>query len=241
MQELQVFNFNGFDVREITDQKGEPWFVAKDVCEILGYVNPSKAIADHVDDEDKLNNESLASLGQRGGWIINESGLYSLVLRSDKKEAKEFKRWVTSDVLPSIRKTGSYAVKQPTGQELIALALVEAQRFLAAKDEQIESMKPAVQFMTDVTGSRGAIEMSQAAKIIGMGYGRNQLFELLRKKGVLRSNNEPFQRYVDAGWFRLVEQKWHDAKGETHINIKTMVYQKGLDGIIKVIRSVSAI
>jgi len=126
-------------------------------------------------------------------------------------------------------------LKQPTGQELIALALVEAQRFLAEKDAIIESQKPAVQFMNDVTGSRDAIEMSQVAKIIDKGYGRNQLFDLLREHGITRFNNEPYQNYIDSGWFRVVEQKWQDSKGETHIRIKTLIYQKGIDGIIKLI------
>ena len=84
----------------------EPWFVGKDIAEKLGYSNASKALIDHVDEEDKLNNVSLSSLGQRGGWIINESGLYSLILKSKLPEAKQFKRWVTSEVLPSIRKDG---------------------------------------------------------------------------------------------------------------------------------------
>ena len=92
--------------------KDEPWFVGKDVAEILGYANASKALADHVDDEDKLNNASLSSLGQRGGWLINESGLYSLVLSSKLPAAQKFKRWVTNEVLPAIRKTGSYSVNQ---------------------------------------------------------------------------------------------------------------------------------
>ncbi len=128
--------------------------------------------------------------------------------------------------------------KIPTGTELLALAVIEAQKQLQAKDEIIESMKPAVQFMADVTGSRDAIEMSQAAKIIGMGYGRNKLFELLRDNGVLRDNNEPYQKYIDAKWFRMIEQKWIDSKGETHISIKTLIYQKGIDGIIKLIRAI---
>lgn len=88
--------------------EGEPWFVGKDVADILGYQNASKALADHVDAEDKLNNESLSSLGQRGGWIINESGLYSLILSSKLPTAKKFKRWVTAEVIPSIRKNGGY-------------------------------------------------------------------------------------------------------------------------------------
>lgn len=106
MNELQIFKNAEFGfVRTITVE-GEPYFVAKDVTGILGYANASKAIADHVDEEDKLNNESLSSLGQRGGWLINESGLYSLILSSKMPNAKRFKRWVTSEVLPTIRRHG---------------------------------------------------------------------------------------------------------------------------------------
>lgn len=105
---IEIFRNEEFGtVRTLTiDEK--PYFVGKDVAEILGYANASKALIDHVDDEDKLNNETLSSLGQRGGWLINESGLYSLILSSKLPNAKKFKHWVTSEVLPSIRKTGSY-------------------------------------------------------------------------------------------------------------------------------------
>lgn len=111
MNELQVFNNTEFGDLRVIMKDDEYWFVGKDVCTILGYQNASKALSDHVDEEDKLNNETLSSLGQRGGWLINESGLYSLILSSKLPKAKEFKRWVTSEVLPSIRKTGSYSVK----------------------------------------------------------------------------------------------------------------------------------
>ena len=82
MSDVQLYSFDGNQVRTLTDEQGEPWFVAKDVCAVLGYANPSKAINDHVDDEDKLNNETLSSIGQRGGWLVNESGLYSLIITS---------------------------------------------------------------------------------------------------------------------------------------------------------------
>lgn len=108
--QLQVFENEDFGEVRIVMQDKEPWFVGKDVARILGYQNASKALGDHVDAEDKLNNESLLSLGQRGGWLINESGLYSLVFASKLPAAKKFKHWVTSEVLPSIRKTGAYAV-----------------------------------------------------------------------------------------------------------------------------------
>ena len=112
MNDLQVFTNERLGNVRVVQIKGQPYFVGKDVAEILGYANASKALLDHVDEEDKLNNETLSSLGQRGGWLINESGLYSLILSSKLRKAKEFKRWVTSEVLPSIRKTGGYNANQ---------------------------------------------------------------------------------------------------------------------------------
>ena len=111
MNEIQIFNNPEFGEIRTLEIDNEPWFVGKDVATILGYQNASKALFDHVDDDDKLNNETLSSLGQRGGWLINESGMYSLILSSKLPSAKRFKHWVTSEVLPSIRKTGNYTAK----------------------------------------------------------------------------------------------------------------------------------
>ena len=105
--QLQIFNNAEFGSIRTLDINGEPWLVGKDVAEALGYQNASKALTDHVDEEDKLNNESLSSLGQRGGWLINESGVYSLVFSSKLPTAKKFKHWVTAEVLPAIRKHGA--------------------------------------------------------------------------------------------------------------------------------------
>ncbi len=102
MNEIKVFRNEQFGSIRTMEIDGEPWFVGKDVADILGYTNPSKALSDHVDDEDKLNNESLSSLGQRGGWIINESGLYSLILSSKLPKAKEFKRWFWLYILTKV-------------------------------------------------------------------------------------------------------------------------------------------
>lgn len=118
---IQLFKFEGKEVRTLKID-GEPWFVGKDLTNILGYQNSSKALIDHVDPEDKLNNVSLSSLGQRGGWLVNESGMFSLVLSSQLPSAKKFKRWVTSEVLPAIRKTGSYQLPQ-TPEELLQLTM----------------------------------------------------------------------------------------------------------------------
>ena len=106
--QILVFENKDFGRLRTVMIDGAPWFVGKDVTGVLGYTNASKALNDHVDPEDKLNNESLSSLGQRGGWLINESGLYSLILSSHLPKAKQFKHWVTSEVLPSIRKHGAY-------------------------------------------------------------------------------------------------------------------------------------
>ena len=124
------------DLRTI-EIDGEPWFVGKDVAVALGYSNPSKALADHVESDDKLNNESLSSLGQRGGWLINESGLYSLILSSKLPSAKDFKHWVTSEVLPSIRKNGAYIRNQEnmTPAEIVAHGLIAAQKIIESKEK----------------------------------------------------------------------------------------------------------
>lgn len=118
IKEIQIFANDQFGEVRTLNKDGEPRFVGKDIAEILGYTNPSKALADHVDDEDKLNNETLSSLGQRGGWLINESGLYSLILSSKLPTARAFKRWVTSDVLPAIRKHGEYTAPKVSQKRL---------------------------------------------------------------------------------------------------------------------------
>lgn len=108
MGQLKIFENEEFGQIRTVMRDGEVWFVGKDVAEILGYVDPNKAIAMHVDEEDKLNDKMASSLGQRGGWLINESGLYGLILSSKLPSARKFKHWVTSEVLPAIRKTGIY-------------------------------------------------------------------------------------------------------------------------------------
>lgn len=112
MNEIMVFDSERFGRIRGIEIDGESWLVGKDVAERLGYKNPNEALADHVEAEDKLNSKSLSSLGQRGGWLINESGLYSLVLSSKLPEAKAFRHWVTHDVLPALRKTGEYKMRR---------------------------------------------------------------------------------------------------------------------------------
>lgn len=145
MDNLQTFQHPTFGEVRTVAIDGEPWFVGKDVAQKLGYSDPNKAIAMHIDDEDKLNDKTALSLGQRGGWFINESGLYSLIMSSKLPAAKEFKRWVTSEVLPTIRQQGSYAVRQPmTPAQLIAAqaqVLVQMEEKMQALQAQTEAVR----------------------------------------------------------------------------------------------------
>lgn len=237
MGEIQTFNNEEFGTVRTVEINNEPWFVGKDVTDILGYANASKALADHVDDDDKLNNESLSSLGQRGGWLINESGLYSLILRSQLANAKRFKHWVTSEVLPQIRKTGGYNMPGSYIEALERLVESEKQKeMLALENETFKSEReillPKAEFFDSVTDSKTAISIRDVAKVLDMGYGQNKLFEKLREERILMPDNRPYQKYIDAGYFRVVEQKY-EVRGETRINIKTLVFQKGIDFIRK--------
>ena len=241
MKELQIFNNEQFgEIRALTIEN-QPWFVGKDITEKLGYQNSSKALIDHVDEEDKLNNESLSSLGQRGGWLINESGLYSLVLGSKLENAKRFKKWVTNEVLPSIRKNGMYAVDElldnPDLLIQTATRLKEERQARLEAEKKVQVLKPKAEFYDDVAGSKDSIEMGHVAKVIGIkGVGRNKLFEILRSNKVLDRNNIPYQTFVDRGYFRVLEQKYTVPNGETKVNIKTMVFQKGVDYIRKIVK-----
>lgn len=188
--EIQTFNFNNTSMRTLTDENGDPWFVAKDVCDVLGYTNASKAISDHVDPEDKLNNESLSSLGQRGGWLVNEPGLYSLILSSKLPTAKEFKRWVTHDVLPSIRKHGIYATETTIDQILanpdFGIRLLTDLKNERAKriqaENQIKELEPKAKALDDFTNVPDAILVREAAKLLsnaGTPIGEKKLREWL--------------------------------------------------------------
>lgn len=218
MNNIIPFRFQGNDVR-IVDHDGNPWFVARDVAVTLGYRNVHDAITTHCKGGRKTRLPSKG--GEQEYTIIPESDVYRLVIRSKLPEAEKFERWVMEDVLPSIRKNGSY---QMSDTQFIATALVKATKLLA--DQQ-----PAVEFYDAVTSSKDAISMDEVAKVLDMGMGRNQLFEFLRCEGLLMSNNVPYQRYIDQGIFRLVEQHWTDRAGEVHVSVKTLVHQKGVERI----------
>lgn len=237
MHDLQIFNYNGYKVRTI-QKDGEPWWVLKDVCEVLGLSSPHK-VFERLDDDEKGRNQIPTLGGEQEMTVINESGLYNVILRSDKPEAKPFRKWVTSEVLPSIRKNGGYIANQEnlTPEQIVANALIVAQNIISQKDKQIEQMKPKAEFFDAVADSRTAISMNEVSKVLGIkGYGRNNLFEFLRNNGILDRWNVPYQRYIDCGWFRVIEQKY-TRQGEPCVTTKTLVYQKGVDAIRKKILS----
>lgn len=229
MNEVQLFNFENHEVRSLL-LNNEPWFVGKDVSDVLGYSNSRKALNDHVDAEDKevltSRNVTLENIPNRGITVVNESGLYSLILSSKLPSAKKFKRWVTSEVLPALRKTGQYQVKELSGQELMAKALIEAQSVLAAKDKVIEEMKPKVVFADAVATSHTSILVGELAKILkqnGIDMGQKRLFAWLREKGYLIKRqgtdyNMPTQKAMDLGLFEIKEGSYVNGSG---VNITT--------------------
>ena len=211
--EIQRFEFKGAALRTLTDENGEPWFVAKDVCDVLGYTNASKAISDHVDSEDKLNNESLSSLGQRGGWLVNESGLYSLVLSSKLPTAKEFKRWVTHEVLPSIRKHGAYMTQQTLDKALTSPDfLIQLATKLKEEQEKVKELEPKAKALDDFTNIPDALLVRDAAKLLS------------NNSNIQIGEHELRQWLVDNGWiYRQPNQSWCAASSRVRQGHMVMV------------------
>jgi anti-repressor protein len=228
--EMQIFKNDEFGQVRIVEINNEPYFVGKDVAEALGYAKPENAISNHVDDEDKTTTliQGTGSNYKSNAVCINESGIYSLVFGSKLPTAKKFKRWVTHEVLPSIRKTGTYGIPQN---------YAEALQLAADQAKQLLEQKPKVEFFDAVAESKDAIEIASVAKVLDVpGVGRNKLFEFLRNRKILMRNNQPYQKYVDCGYFRIIEQKYERPNGDTCINIKTLVYQKGVKYIQELLK-----
>lgn len=234
MNELKQFNFENNQVRTLLIND-EPWFVGKDVAEILGYSNPRDALSKHVDSEDK--NSVAIHDGNKGNpnlTIINESGVYALVFSSKLQSAKKFKHWVTSEVLPTLRKTGSYATPQLTGEELMAKALIEAKSVLERQNKQIIEMKPKAIFADAVATSDTSILIGDLAKLIkqnGTDIGQKRLFERMRNDGYLikkgTSKNMPTQMAMKKGLFEVKERTISNPDGSTRITRTTKVTGKG--------------
>ena len=236
MTDLKVFDFNGSAVRVLIIG-GLPWWVAHEVCLVLGLTNPTEAIRG-LDDDEKSTLRITEGGPER--CIISEAGLYGLILRSRKPEAKQFKRWVTHDIIPQIRSTGSYLL--PTDpleqalalavklQETATLAIDERRRRLAA-EEQLQIAAPKVEGFDTLMNAGNSVTISQAAKVIGTSQKR--LFKALRDKRVLMSSNIPYQSFLERGYFVVKEKPITLADSEVRMHSQTYVTPKGLDFLRK--------
>lgn len=249
MNNLQIFNSPNFGQIRTIQQNDAPWFVGKDVAEILGYSNTKDAIAKHVDDEDKLGAQIATSGQNRNMTIINESGLYSLILSSKMPKAKEFKHWVTSEVLPAIRKTGGYIAgsENMTDAEIMAKAVLVAQSTIRQRDQRIKELesdvaavKPKVLFADAVSASDSTILIGDLAKILkqnGHPIGQKRLFIWMRENGYLIKRqgadyNSPTQRAMELGLFKIKETAITHADGHVSVSKTTKVTGKGQEYFI---------
>ena len=240
---IQTYDFKGNQVRTLTDEAGEPWFVAKDVCNILGI--DTNHLREALDDDEitNLRNSEVWNQPGRAPLIISEAGLYRLIMRSRKPEAKDFQRWVTHEVLPSIRKHGGYMMGQenmtPEQMTLAAMRWLqskvdEQQKQLEAQHAEIEAQKPKVLFADAVGASDGTVLIGQLAKMLrqnGVNIGQNRLFQRLRDEGYLgttgQNRNVPTQKAMNLGLFRTKETAITHSDGHITLSITTKVTGKG--------------
>ena len=236
MTELQVFNHPQFGTVRAVEIQGEPWLVGKDVAESLGYTATEKAIRTHVDGDDKGVTEMDTPGGKQKVVIINESGLYSLVFGSKLPEAKKFKHWVTSEVLPSIRRDGGYMHTSPymTDEEIMARAVLLGQKKIEEQAKRIQEMRPKEIFADRVSASESSILVGDLAKLLkqnGVDMGQKRLFRWLRDKGYLIkygiSYNLPTQRSMELGLFEIKETTITHSDGHISISKTVKVTGKG--------------
>lgn len=237
--EIQVYSNAELGEVRTTVIDGEVMFVGKDVTEILGYADPNKAIAMHVDEDDKLNDKTSSSLGQRGGWLINESGLYSLILSSKMPNAKKFKRWVTAEVLPAIRKHGVYAVDEVLqNPDVLIQALTELKKereekeklkeTVAVQNQQITEMTPKAGYYDVVLNCKDVISTTEIAK--DYGWSAKKMNAYLHEKKIQFKQGKIwllYQKYSEQGLTSTKTSVYNGSDGLSHSSIHTYWTQKG--------------
>ena len=244
-QIIKIFENEKFGrIRTIT-KDGEPWFVIADVCRALEIRN-SRMVAGRLD-RDELMSVKLTSGGQRREMtVINESGLYAVIIRSDKPQAQSFRKWLTSEVIPTIRRTGGYVSNEEMFIENYLPFLDEPYRDLfrlqmtaiEKLNERIRHDKPLVEFANQVAGTDNLIDMNAMAKLAraeNISVGRNKLYSWLKRRCVLMSNNLPYQRYIDRGYFAVKESVF-EVNGLKKTYRQTFVTGKGQLFIISLLR-----
>lgn len=241
--EIQRFEFKGASLRALTNKAGEPWFVLKDCMSILDLGNPTETVK-MFDDDEFSTTEVIDSIGRRQqAYIISEPGLYRLVMRSRKPEAKEFQRWVTHEVLPQIRKTGGYIPTTDVDDDMTILAkavmigqrtMEEQKRRIATQESHIKELEPKARFADAVAASDGTCLIGELAKMLrqnGLDIGQNRLFEILRQDGYLgkvgSNRNVPTQKAMDLGLLRIKETAVTHSDGHVTINRTAKVTGKG--------------
>lgn len=258
MNNLKIFSNAEFGSIRGANIKGEAWFVAKDITSTLGYTNSSKAILDHVDEIDRfiLNADTqkqviididYREISQRGGWIVNESGLYGLVLGSKLPQAKAFKRWITSEVIPQIRKTGGYipVTEDMTDDEIMARALIVAQNTLAKKDEiiknqknlldqkdkQIEQLEPLAVKWNIFLNDEGLTTIDEFSKSLGIkGFGRNNMYKWFKNNKYLQWDNTPYAQFVNHRQLFVLKNAGYHFEGIRKVeDKKTYLTTKGVE------------
>lgn len=237
--ELQIFQNAEFGSVRTATIDGEPYFVGKDVATILGYSNPRDAISKHVDDEDKGVAKCDTLGGRQEILFINESGLYSLILRSQLPAAKKFKRWVTSEVLPAIRRHGMYATEELIANPDLAIAAFQAlkaerekrqalEEAVAVQAQQIAELKPKATYYDVVLKCRDAVNISVIAK--DYGWSAQRMNEYLHKKGVQYKQSDIwllYQKHAGCGYTKTNTHVYEDSCGCEHTKVHTKWTQKG--------------
>jgi anti-repressor protein len=226
---------------QVIMRNGDPWFIGRDVAAMLGLGNPRSSLALLDDDERDVHSMDTPS-GQQKYAVINESGLYSLILRSRRPEARLFKKWITSQVLPEIRQTGSYGVQRALSPRELAQMVIEAEDRADAVTAELEAARPAIEAHAAYMDAEGLCDMATAAAALKIG--RNSLFVELRRAGVLISTagaqyNTPKARYKRVphglGWFEIKTGTRERSSGELEATYTTMVTSKGIEGIRKLL------
>lgn len=224
---LQLFEYSGHQVRTVLIEN-EPWFVLNDICKALHIVNP-RNVADRIDPDAVRKTDVIDSMGRKqSSTVVDESGMYEVVIRSNGDVARPFRKWVTKEVLPSIRKTGSYGEVAPKGEKLLALAVVEAQQMLEAKDEKIAELQPKADYSDMISKSEGLRTINDLANDLKLHAASNQpgvkvysqdVFDLAGELGlIIRGNtvrhNQPTARAIEAKWVSPAETTYTRKSGE---------------------------
>ena len=235
----RVFQFRNRQIRTM-QVDGEPWFVAADVCAVLGLANPSQAVS-YLDDDERclITNEVWRNNG--GLQAVSEAGLYSLVLRSRRAEAKTFRRWITHEVIPAIRRSGAYLMTEAatspgkllpiSRRDLLNLA-VQAENECEELRGVVTELLPKAEFYNRVADASASFSLGETAKMLEIpGFGRNNLIRFLRLHGVLMADNVAMQRYIERGYFHVVQRDYCAPDGTLRVKAVTRVYEKGVDYI----------